>query len=975
MKSFKTPTDEKVELALNSIKRELERNYFFGKLENPLWIPVLESRGFFRDPPMAIQVDGGGVQWPFWAELEYLVRMAPEMPDLIARIAREIPQSDNPRVYHQILQIAQAIKDIGISVSLLDKMIEYADAPQHLIGSDFAPLLRHWASGDKTAIDSAVKLATHLVKFWPDPREKEKLAAQKTNRRSFLSRLEPSPKLETWDYLQVLQEGVQPLGTIAPLETGRMLIDAITAMIYLKYKDNTSQDSDEKREDFSIIWCRCIDHSVSPHTDLDEALVHTLTAVYESALNTVGQEDVYKDIFESLIKSEWKVFVRIGNYLASKHPALAVEWIRKSVLKYQEYAEREYSPEFAEMVRSITEQKMFSLFTSQELTPIFDAILNGPNKQRYKNSIGENYTEDLFERRQRFFHRAQLWPFEGFLFARYKEYFEELNIEGRKPTLESYGPHLGIGESKFIESRSPVSKDELIRKSDSEIIQLLNDWNDPHRDTSSWWIEIDYRGLAQAFQDAILDNPARFAGWREEWMKIARPVFLRAAIDAATKLVERKELTQLSDWYELANVIAGKQSPLDVPRKDLSGESDARPDWEWTRQGVTSFLEACLKKETSVPHIHRTAIANLLCKIASSYDVTLDREDDLFAGLHDPLSTAINTPRGQALQRITDFVNWLQIKPESNAFRQVPEIVEIFEARFKGAPPLTEPEHAILGESFNRLFYWDNEWTRSHLRSIFVHDNALKLWTAAFGTYLRFCRAYGEAYSLLQDDYQLAIDNIQLFRKDGHDQYSPAEAIGHHLFVFYAGERFDLKGDKSLLEKFYNVSNSQERRGIVDFVGRSLSGIDEIDKKIIDRCCRFLEYRLSLAEEVNDDDSAQEFTAFDFWLKAEAIDANWRLNIAKRVLSLKGGIRSTSIIVDSLKDLLVFNVPLVVECFALLVEKSVTKSSFYVSKEAAIAILQAGSACEDSRVKKIAAQAQDNLLRIGRFEFMGINAN
>jgi hypothetical protein len=973
MKSFKTPTDEKVEVTLNSIKRELERNYFFGKLENPLWISALESRGVFRDPPKAIQVEGGGVQWPYWAEFDYLVRMSPEASAEVARIAHDLPRTDNPRVYHQILQMAQAIKDVNVSVMLLDKLIEYADAPQHLIGTEFAPLLRQWASGNKIAVDSAVKLARHLVKFWPDPREKEKLAEQKSDRRSFLSRLQPSPRFETWDYVQILQEGIRPLGAIAPLETGKMLIDTITEMIHLKYQDNESNGINEKkREDLSVLWCRHVDHSSSPHIDPDEALVHSLTHIYENVLASYKEADVVQDIFDSLSKGEWMVFRRVGNYLASKQPVLASAWIRDAILEHQSYAEKEYSPEFAQMIRSITEQQMTSLFSVDELTPIFESILTGPSKQRYKDSAGKDYTEDLFHLRQQYFHKAQLWPFEGILFGKYRTYFEEITREGDKPTLENYGPYRSMGEAKFIESRSPVPKDELARKSDTDIMRLLNDWSDHHREIASWWIEFNHRGLAQAFQDAILDNPVRFATWREEWRNITRPVFLRAAIDAATKLVERKELANLKDWCVLANVIADKQSPIGVPRKDLSDESDVLPDWEWTRQGVTSFLEECFKRENAVSHLFRSEFANLLRKLTSSPDTTLDQNLEVFIGSHDPLGTAINTPRGQALERITDFVNWLEIKPEPNAFSQVPEVAEILESRFQGQPSLTEPEYAILGESFNRLFFWDNAWAKNHLSSVFVHDETLKLWSAAFGTYLRFSRAYGEAYPTLKGEYDLAMENMNLFRKGDHDQYSPAEAVGHHLFTFYACGQFGFKGDESPLEKFYGVSTVQERRGVIDFVGRSLSGTGEIDRNIIDRCTKFLEHRLSQAEESKDHDSAEEFTAFDSWLRAEALDADWRLTITKRVLRLKGTTRSDSIIVDSLEKLLPLNVPLVVECFALLVAKSITKSSFYVSKEEATAILQAGFASGDERIKLFARQAQDNLLRIGRFEFMGL---
>jgi hypothetical protein len=72
--------------------------------------------------------------------------------------------------------------------------------------------------------------------------------------------------------------------------------------------------------------------------------------------------------------------------------------------------------------------------------------------------------------------------------------------------------------------------------------------------------------------------------------------------------------------------------------------------------------------------------------------------------------------------RITDFVNWVGIERKANAFDQVTEMTELLAARFAGNPPLTEPEYAILGETFNRFYYWDSAWAKENLRSIFVRE-------------------------------------------------------------------------------------------------------------------------------------------------------------------------------------------------------------------------------------------------------------
>ena len=51
MKSWKKPTNEMVDKALDSVKKVTARKYFFSRLENPLWLKPLAERACFKSPP------------------------------------------------------------------------------------------------------------------------------------------------------------------------------------------------------------------------------------------------------------------------------------------------------------------------------------------------------------------------------------------------------------------------------------------------------------------------------------------------------------------------------------------------------------------------------------------------------------------------------------------------------------------------------------------------------------------------------------------------------------------------------------------------------------------------------------------------------------------------------------------------------------------------------------------------------------
>ena len=94
---------ELVDRAVAAIKGYAQYQYFFEHLDSPEWLEPLAARGLFKEPPPPEKVDQY-VRLPFWPESRYLVRMAAiaEARATVVRIAREIPKTENSRVYDDI---------------------------------------------------------------------------------------------------------------------------------------------------------------------------------------------------------------------------------------------------------------------------------------------------------------------------------------------------------------------------------------------------------------------------------------------------------------------------------------------------------------------------------------------------------------------------------------------------------------------------------------------------------------------------------------------------------------------------------------------------------------------------------------------------------------------------------------------------------------------------------------------------------
>ena len=180
---------------------------------------------------------------------------------------------------------------------------------------------------------------------------------------------------------------------------------------------------------------------------------------------------------------------------------------------------------------------------------------------------------------------------------------------------------------------------------------------------------------------------------------------------------------------------------------------------------------------------------------------------------------------------------------------------------------------------------------------------------------------------------------------------------------------FPLRGPGSLIEQFYQQTGSESEYwgNLFDHVGRILRNTDkQLDKSLKDRLIAFFEWRLEAGE-------ARELTRFSFWLEAECLEEEWRLDALSRILET--GLPDTRRIyglVEALTELLPSHAGKVVECFAKLTDSS-DKHSFYIMTEPATKILKAGLDNSDDIVRGNAERARENLLRKGHFDLLDLD--
>ena len=969
MKSWKKPTDEMIEKALASVKKETDRRFFFSRLKNPLWIQPLVDRGYFQSPPSATHLADDSVQFPFWPELQFLKTVVKDAPDEVARIAADLPKVDNPQVYDDILDIALQLHGEQ-SAKLQPKILEYAGMEYQFLARKYADLLAHWTAEQQ--ITAALDLAKVLVQFAPDPNSESKQARRKENRGGLATRLEPRPRVDQFDYQEILEKGVRPLAEREPCQVARILIDATASMIRLGMH---LEDRDSNKGDaVSEIWCRRLDEQENDYHDVRRTLVHTLTFACEQVFEKVPESvDSLDDV---LRKQRWNIFTRLRYHLYTLHLNEQTQpWIREAILEHEDYARWEHHYEFQRMTRYACEHFDAALLTEEERTQIFAAILSGPSKTDFRERMGERFTEKLFEQGQRHFHLMQFRPFASVLFGKYADCFQQLEAEADEQISDdAYWPG-NDGEGGIVSHRSPRSPEDLAALTDEALLACINEWDNKHHDKDDWLIVINIEALAEAFQtvfkDTVIPNADRFRFWVDNREQIERPIYVRAMISAMQEHVKAKNFDKLSEWLTFCEWV------LEHPDREhgegysykLGEESREHPHWHSSRRAVGDFVGACIEKDVDVPISAREQLAKLLDTLCIQFDWRLDEDKPVLLNRSDQLTEAINNTRSRALESLVNFGFWLRRR---DLEADVSEVATILEKRFSPETewPLSLPERAILGQKYGSIFLLDKAWATEH-KSDFFPQGDLPAWMEAFESFLRYHRPFKPIFEVLRDDFELALQQRSNVERQERLRGEPTDPLGRHLFTYYLWDVYPLRGETSLLERYYQQTDGERSywANLFDYVGRALRNSGKhLDDTLKDRIIQFFEWRLEVGE-------ATELKQFTFWMEAECLEPEWRLDAYSRILDIVAS-KDMRIFgaLKTLEAMLPDHTAKVVECFAKITEHALKHGTYIPWTDQAKIILKAGLESGDESVRENAERARENLLRGGRFDFLDTEA-
>ena len=963
--STESPSSEERKFVRHRITDENFARFFFQHAEGSQWIEDL------RDLFESNRLDNPSSGYP------YLFQLSEGNYEDFVNLVEIIKRKKNLNSYgfSQIIKVAISVQPED-AIKLSPVVEDYLSSGTKESAGGLSDYLTHiFIPGSYN--DQLWSILNKVLYFLPDPESEKKQEKRKNSpERSpdyWAASLEPVTRIDAYEYQQILEQGIRPLCEKDPYQIARILTDVTARMIRLgKHQEDLNKEGDE---DYSETWCRRLNKVDDlGYSESKEMLVHTLTfaceKVFEKAPGSVGELD------EILRNQRWKVFKRLRQHLYALNPnEQTLPWIRELILEHENYDKWEYHYEFQLMIRKACEHFGARLLNEKERTTIFDAILSSPSKEDFREWMGERFTEEGFQQRQHYFHRMQLRPFEHLLTREYQKYFRELKdaSDEDSPNDDDYSP-VSKAEGGIVSYRSPRLSKDLVRDSDDELITYINDWQEARYDEDDWLIRITIGALADAFQtvfkDTIISDEKRLTFWLENRDRIERPVYVRAIVRAIQEHVKEQNYEQIDLWFEFCEWVllhpdrdeideSQEQTDWGFSQPDGSRE---QPDWGSSRRAVGDFIGECLKEDMNIPFTARESLANILRLLCTQFDRQLDHNEPVLLNRNDQITEAINKTRSRALEDLVKFGLWVRRHDDTD---NIPEVTSIIEERFKDNADysLTMPEHTQLGRYYVQLWSLNQTWAIGHKAVFFPQDN-LPVWIEAFGSFLRFTRPFKPTFEILRDDFVFALDHLPKI-EDGEI----ADRLGQHLFIYYLWEVYPLKGEDSLLERFYEKTKNVPQRwaNLSNHVGWSVRKSSEhLEQGLIDRTIAFFDWRLEQKE-------PEELRKIAFWLEAEYLDPDWRLDAYAKILDV-GPLdhMGNSSLLTVLNEMLESHTAKVIECFAKITDAIDQGEGFYIDADKAKPILKAGLDSEDESVYKNAERAQETLLRAERYGFLDI---
>ena len=866
------PTGQQLDLVLGRLGNEQHRRYFYERLQNPRWLPRLRERGVFASPPQPWTDAEGETRLPRWPEGDYLARMASAGPDLAVEIVEAAKVTPNSLVHNAFVEVALAVP-AAQSARLVRLARGWLGSPYRgwLSTRRLAEWVGHLARGGQG--QPALSLARMLIEI-----RRGDTPARTGRGRGTRARGGVTTWLDYYEYAEVIQAFLPDLVAAEGLQAIEVMNDQLETWLR-----HGGQGVVDERIDYSWLWRP----SIRPHEqNMGNTVEDALIDGTRDGADLLAQRDKAQvpALVEAFERRRWTVFRRLAlrllaDVIASGQPDEAVlAMVRERVINSQNLNDHSVVHEYSELARAVL--PTLDDAAIEEWTGLIDV---GPTVDEDKlrerlPATADTTVDEQVEIYRDVWRRDRLGAvLDGLpnpLRERYRELAERFG-DAEHSDFASYMTAMWTGPT------SPRTQQEILELSIDELLSYLTHWRP---EPSFWPPGPSVEGLARELTAAVTASPSRFAEHAESFAACGRS-FVRAVLEGFEAALREGRPFAWPQVIGLCAVVAAKT-------EDAAGGDahllDEDPSWRWAQKAAASLLLQGLQPSTDeLPDEAAEQVLTVLSRLVESSDPEPARGEQHDDTGDDPVTTALNSTRGQAVRALIAFAAWRVRRGDTEA--DLGTVVEILDRHLDLHADSSPAVRSVYGQHFGVLLHVMPVWARSRSASIFGSEFPLDARQHAAGAaYLAFHRPNVGLLDALRPQYEAWVKAVAAGDFDQeplHSFDSIAERLAAHLLLLYTWGRIELRD--GLLAEFFQTAPIEVRRRALAHVGWQLwRSTDPVPADVLQRLTALWESRrdaiVGTTEAVDDDaeqnTSTAELAAFGWWFRSDKFDRHWALS-------------------------------------------------------------------------------------------------
>ncbi|MGA6205465.1 hypothetical protein ACPESR_11965 [Nocardia testacea] len=842
---FQQATDEQVSEILRRIPTRQLRRALFEGLHNPLWVEPLSKAGCFTTPPEPERTEENLVRDIYWPEIDYLVRMAPTVPDAVVDVLLKLGKTNNAWVRRGAFTVGATIP-----------------AQQ---ASRLRPLLEAWSPsgfGWRTDPRDMIKLAVNLL------RDGEYETGKWLTNLLFKPR--PTRKgrhkgglIDEFWYEQGLPEVVALLGP----DGLELALPWLVQAERQAGRYNSSHD-----------WTSTHRDSVEARGDARPSIEDALTdAVRDLAVKAIGVEPA--TAVNRLLDAKILLARRIAIFgvtrvlhsidASDRADSPLIEATRK-LLSDPDSLDPSARIEFGQLARATAARDPGALAS-------FGAALDERQRrddERLSQWLANNRSDEtsIAEQVRETHDRTR------------HSWLSSVGADALQPELrqelEELDAQLGAIEkplratprfTSWVGPNSPVSHAEMTAMSPTELVAHLESW---HSAEGSWGPEPSHEGHSRELATLLTSDPTALSGV-DDIVERLRPTYLRAILEGWT--AARNADLEL-DWPQVVTVVRevlahGKRSAFPAE----GSEFDDDFDFQGAKQAAERLLGEFVKdrQASRIPSEAMAELATMLIESTKDQSAWSEYNSAGSSGM-DPLTVSLNWRWPVRLRGLANLVahganaSWYELA-RTTLDRELAREDDF------GA------SYAVLGESLGRLMRADGDWVRSRATNWFgSQEGATSPQQIALTTAMAVHLYSHEMFELLAPAMTAAIRTNAPIAAGWKSESAPLQRIGEWVVDGI------IWGHMSLMDpvpfEFFELAPAEIRGEAIGHIAWSFIHADVVDDSIRDRFASLWDARVQHVREKPNDH--EELSGFYWFVRSGKFDVSWWLPRLKQALEL-----------------------------------------------------------------------------------------